>query len=123
MKFYNLTDRAIEYRRKPIAPNGGFQTYPDLVFIPDRDRELERRGVLSFGSLPKYWRPVSVSIVRPRKTEKALPVPTPKVEEPAKPVAEPWSPPVQEPILEAFQYEEKQEEQESQESKERKKRK
>jgi hypothetical protein len=54
MLVYNLSDRAIEYKGKLIPANGGSRDYPSLTFVPDRDRSNK---FLSFGSLPKGWKP------------------------------------------------------------------
>lgn len=54
MKVFNLTDQIVDYRGKVIPPYGS-EEY-DITFIPDRDRALEKNGILSFGALPKWWR-------------------------------------------------------------------
>lgn len=76
MRVYNLTTKDMEYRKKRIPPNGGFKDFPGLTFISDRDRALEKAGVIAFGSLPKYWKPkksVPVKVVAPveKKQESA----------------------------------------------------
>lgn len=53
MLVFNLTTANIVYRRRSISPNGESLDFPDLSFIPDRDRLLEKQGILAFGSLPK----------------------------------------------------------------------
>jgi hypothetical protein len=65
MKVFNLTDQRVDYRGKLIQPYGS-EEY-DLTFIPDRDRALEKNGILSFGALPKWW----------RKPEQRSPAPEP----------------------------------------------
>jgi hypothetical protein len=56
MKVFNLTEKMIDYRGKTLPP-GGSQEFPELdVFVPTRDRELERQHVLAFGELPSWWK-------------------------------------------------------------------
>ena len=54
MRVFNLTDQRVDYRGKVIPPYGS-EEY-DLGFIPDRDKTLEKKGMLAFGALPKWWR-------------------------------------------------------------------
>lgn len=56
MKVFNLTDKTVVFRGRPIPPNGGFVEIPGAdSFVPDRDLRLSMAKVLSFGSLPKWW--------------------------------------------------------------------
>lgn len=55
MRVYNLTDGVIIYRRRPIPSRGGSLEYSDLTTVPDRDRRLEEKKILAFGSLPKWY--------------------------------------------------------------------
>jgi hypothetical protein len=55
MRVFNLTTKTVDYRGKNIGPNGSFEDYPDMTFIPDRDKALEGQRVLSFGKLPYWW--------------------------------------------------------------------
>jgi hypothetical protein len=57
MQVYNLTERPIDFHGRTIPPNGGSVSFPELdSFIPDRDQELERARVLSFGHVPEWWK-------------------------------------------------------------------
>jgi hypothetical protein len=60
LNVYNLTDKDLLFHKKSIPPNGGSQNYPELDppkgFIPDRDRELEKKKVVAFGTLPYWWK-------------------------------------------------------------------
>lgn len=56
MRVYNLTKKPLDYRGKMLPPEGGSLEYPELdVFVPNRDRELETKRMISFGSLPLWW--------------------------------------------------------------------
>jgi hypothetical protein len=55
MLVYNLTQRPVVYKGKPIPPDGGSLEFGDMDFIPTRDRDLETAKILSFGSLPRWW--------------------------------------------------------------------
>jgi hypothetical protein len=59
MLVFNLTEKELKFRGKPIPPNGGSNNYPELDpprgFIPNRDRKLEAQKVIAFGQLPKWW--------------------------------------------------------------------
>lgn len=57
MLVFNLTAQELNYKGRKIPPNGGSLNYSELDkgFIPDRDRELEKKKVLAFGSLPYWW--------------------------------------------------------------------
>lgn len=96
MRVFNLTDQRVDYRGKLIPPYGS-EEY-DLSFIPDRDKMLEKRGMLAFGALPKFWKkpeppkpapakPVKVEVKAQVEVKKELPeeevkaVEAPKVEE------------------------------------------
>lgn len=58
MLVFNLTAQELNYKGRKIPPNGGSLNYPELDkgFIPDRDRALEKKKVLAFGSLPYWWK-------------------------------------------------------------------
>lgn len=59
MKVFNLTEQYVDYRKKTLPPYGSLDY--DMDFIPNRDQELQKAGVLSFGSLPPGWsRPMPV---------------------------------------------------------------
>ena len=79
MKVYNLTEMTLDYRGYKIPPNGGWVEIPDLTFIPDRDKRLEKEKYLSFGSLPSWWHPPNLIPVE-KKSSKEL-TETPKVED------------------------------------------
>lgn len=55
MIVFNLSKSEITYKGRKIAPEGGSTEFPELSFIPTRDRELEAAKVLAFGELPKWW--------------------------------------------------------------------
>lgn len=74
MFVYNLTQSPVVYKGKPIPPNGGSLEFRDMDFIPTRDRELETAKVLSFGSLPRWWKSKTAP-----KVEAAQPAPKQKV--------------------------------------------
>lgn len=55
MKVFNLLDKPLDYRGRILAP-GKSQDFPELdKYVPDRDRRLEKAGVIAFRSLPKWW--------------------------------------------------------------------
>lgn len=54
MRVFNLTKENVEYRGKTIPAEGSLD-FPQLSFIPDRDRELEGNKVLAFGQLPRWY--------------------------------------------------------------------
>jgi len=57
MRVYNLTDQILAFRKKTLAPNGGYEEFPELDgFIPDRDRELATKKVIAFRELPTWWK-------------------------------------------------------------------
>lgn len=57
MRVYNLTGQVLSFRKKSLAPNGGYEEFPELDgFIPDRDRELVAKKVISFRELPIWWK-------------------------------------------------------------------
>jgi hypothetical protein len=69
MRVYNLTEKPLDYRGKMLPPNGGSLEFPELdVFIPTRDRALEEKRFVAFGSLPVWW----------AKTQEAPPVSKPE---------------------------------------------
>lgn len=51
MRVFNLTDSPITYKGRPI-PEFGSLEYPELTFVPDRDKANKS---MSFGTLPKGW--------------------------------------------------------------------
>jgi myo-inositol catabolism protein IolC len=57
MKVFNLTEKALVYRRRTIPPNGGSFDFLDLRVIPLRDQKLAQgtKAVLAFGTLPEWW--------------------------------------------------------------------
>lgn len=55
MLVFNTSSKEITYRGKPIPADGGSLEYPGLIFIPNRDRELEVNHLLSFGALPAWF--------------------------------------------------------------------
>lgn len=55
MRVFNLTPETKIYKGKPIPPDGGSVDFPTLDFIPNRDRMLEEKKVLAFGSLPAWF--------------------------------------------------------------------
>jgi hypothetical protein len=56
MLVFNLTSQELIYKGHTIPRDGGSVSLPELdKFIPDRDRELEEKKVLAFGSLPYWW--------------------------------------------------------------------
>lgn len=96
MKVYNLTNMPIDFKGKTIPPNGGFVEYPMLGgFIPDRDRELEKNKVLSFGELPVWWRLQQAHT----HFEKKPPVRLPEVME----IHDPIEPAIADPQPEVFE--------------------
>lgn len=57
MIVYNLTESPLEFRGKVLPSSGGSLEFPELdVFISNRDKEMARSGVISFGQLPDAWR-------------------------------------------------------------------
>jgi hypothetical protein len=76
MRVFNLSSKTIDYRGKHISPGGGYEDYPDMTFVPDRDLALESSRVLAFGKLPNWW------LVE--KSLQAAPAPTPVKPQPKK---------------------------------------
>jgi hypothetical protein len=56
MRVFNLSPQEVTYKGRRIPPNGGSAEFPTLSFIPDRDLALQEARILSFGSLPKWWK-------------------------------------------------------------------
>lgn len=57
MMVFNLTNRILDFHGRHIDPNGGSVEIEELdSFIPDRDRKLEAAKMVSFGSLPSWFR-------------------------------------------------------------------
>lgn len=81
MRVYNLTDKPLDFRGRVLPANGGSTTFPELDgFVPDRERQLEKAGVIAIGSLPVMWRPRSAPPVTKATlitSKLAVPVPTP----------------------------------------------
>lgn len=73
MKVFNLSEKDLDYRGKKIAANGGSQMYADLKFIPNRDLQLEKNGVIAFGTLPAGWQPKVRKSVAPPPPVPAAP--------------------------------------------------
>lgn len=93
MKVYNLTDQTLHYAGRAIPPYG-FEDI-DVQFIPNRDLELQKKGVLSFGSLPIGWsRPQPKPDPIPTPDEVIIPVSIPR----ELPVAHEVLPPAKEEI-------------------------
>lgn len=73
MLVYNLTSGPVVYKGRKLPPNGGSADIRDMSFIPNRDLELEKARILSFGKLPQWWldeQSLKVVVV-------AVPVPAP----------------------------------------------
>jgi hypothetical protein len=75
MKVFNLTDKELDYRGKHLGPYKSME-FPEITFIPDRDKALAQGGVLAFGQLPKGWaKPEPVKEVpAPKPAPKAPPL-------------------------------------------------
>lgn len=87
MRVFNLTGQTIDFRGVSIPAYDSRDI--EISFIPDRDRVLEKNGILAFGALPKNWkRPVEKApVVAPKLGLKELPKvekedPLPVTEEP-----------------------------------------
>lgn len=83
MRVFNLTSQNIDYRNVSIPAYESRDV--DVSFIPDRDRVLEKNGILSFGSLPKGWKKPVVkepAVVVPKLGLKELPKVEEKIEDP-----------------------------------------
>jgi hypothetical protein len=76
MRVYNLSDKEVTYRGRPIPANGGHLDYPGLSFIPDRDRKLETKRVLAFGSLPAWFEREQATKQAEMAKRAGIPVPT-----------------------------------------------
>lgn len=60
MKVFNLREHDLKFHGQTIPANGGSVELRDLdTFVPDRDRRLADEKVIAFGSLPRWWKPVS----------------------------------------------------------------
>lgn len=56
MLVYNLTNKALSFRGRTIPPSGGYLDYPELnQFIPNKDKDLATKKVISFEALPKWF--------------------------------------------------------------------
>lgn len=55
MRVYNLQSYPLDFHGKVISANGGHLDLPDNTFIPSRDRNLEKNGVISFNQLPSWF--------------------------------------------------------------------
>jgi hypothetical protein len=57
MRVFNLTEKALVYRRRTLPPNGGSFDFLDLRIVPLRDQKLAigPNAVLAFGNLPDWW--------------------------------------------------------------------
>ena len=75
MRVFNLMTSPLNYRGREIPGNGGFLEYPDITFIPTRDKRLAALKVLAFGALPAWW--VANKAARTKKVE-APPVVVPR---------------------------------------------
>jgi hypothetical protein len=57
VRVYNLTDQPLEYRGRTLPPLGGSFDFQELdSFVPDRDKELAKNKVVSFDTLPQWWK-------------------------------------------------------------------
>ena len=81
MRVYNVSSKVISYRGKDLFP-GASINFPELdEFLPDRDKELEKKKLLAFGSLPNWY-----LIDKETKAQKAAAKPVPAATEDSKPV-------------------------------------
>jgi hypothetical protein len=91
MKVYNLTEHALDFHGVTIQPNGGYVDYPSKDgFVSNRDREMAKKGVISFEKLPFGWKPVAARVAKAVKP--FIPPTKPAVkEEPKKAETKPQS--------------------------------
>lgn len=70
MRVFNLTPKPLDYRGVQLAANGGSHDFRDMAFVPNRDRALVEKKILSFGNLPQWF--LDERALRAFHTQKAM---------------------------------------------------